>query len=86
VGWIDPELMNYRDRVEIIREMLSVLPREKKIHIMFKARLSFAQFNKYMDYLADNKLLCQSDNGFYLITNKGQELLSTINELISLQH
>lgn len=77
--------MDYRDKYEIIHEILSILPREKKIHIMFKARLSFYQFNKYMDYLINNELLCQSDSGYYLITNKGQDLLSTLDELMVLQ-
>ncbi len=63
--------MQRRDRHDIIAEILKTAKRgEKKTYIMYKARLSHAQLELYLELL-NRKGMIVNDNGVYKTTLKG---------------
>lgn len=46
-----------------------------KTALMYSARMSFAQLNPYLNYLVDKQLI-ESEDGKWVITNKGRVFLS----------
>ena len=58
-----------------------------KTQIMYKANLSFAQLNEYIDFLLVNGFITQTLNGqkkIYVITEKGTDFLLRRSELLRL--
>lgn len=72
-----------RDRHDIIVEILKTARSAKiKTHIMYKAKLSYAQINEYLSLLVDKGFLDQFMvkrkkvlRKFYRTTEKGMQLL-----------
>ena len=69
----------YRDKLEIVKDMLHVAEGasdsgSKKTHIMYGANLSFKLLTKYLNEVLDAGLICEK-NSCYLITEKGKEFL-----------
>lgn len=80
------EVNTYRDSYDIIKEILESLP-EAKTRIMYRAALSWDQLNEYLDMLLHHRLITpvQWSNGKYYITQKGEEYLSMLDQLLVLQ-
>ena len=81
-----------RDRHEIIVEILKTAMNGKvKTHIMYKARLSYAQLNEYLPRLVEKGLLenhtikkKRQDKRVFKTTPKGVKLLENFESLNSL--
>jgi predicted transcriptional regulator len=70
-------LGNYRDRLDIIADILNVVSREaKKTQIMYQANLSYKVLQRYLGEIVEASLiLFENENQRYLLTGKGQEYL-----------
>ena len=68
-----------RDRLQIMAEILEIAKNGSlKTQIMYRANLSFAQLNEYLNFLLEVKLLeaiNQGGKGMYRTTMKGTEFL-----------
>ena len=75
--------MKYRSRTEIASQILEAgLGRTTKTRIMYKAFLSYAQLNEYLDVLIANGLLeYQQSEGIYRTTAKGKKFLELSNDM-----
>ena len=75
-------LGNYRDRLDIIADILQVASHEaKKTQIMYQANLSYRVLQRYLNEVTDASLLqFMDENQSYLITSKGQDYLSAYKE------
>ncbi len=77
--------MQYRDRSEIIRQILEVANSAEdvtKTKIMYKAFLSYKQLNEYLRVLIERHLLSyDSITHTFKVTEKGLRLLQFYNEL-----
>lgn len=76
--------MNYRDRLDIIADILNVVSREaKKTQIMYQANLSYKVLQRYLNEIVEASLISFEDgNQIYLLTTKGQEYLDAYKEYI----
>ena len=78
-GWKDPEAQKRRDRLYIIAEILEIAKNGSlKTQIMYRANLSFAQLNEYLNLLLDLELLQESaenDKRVFKVTGKGARYL-----------
>jgi predicted transcriptional regulator len=74
-----------RDRLHIIAEILTITKEGSlKTQIMYKANLSFAQLNEYLNFLTKIELLCslkENSKNIYKITNKGQKYLEKYKDI-----
>jgi len=69
-------LAKYRDRLEIIADILSVVQNgSKKTQVMYQANLSYRLLVDYLDLVMKTGLVCMSDDACYEITDKGQQFL-----------
>jgi predicted transcriptional regulator len=70
-------LGNYRDRLDIIADILQVASREaKKTQIMYQANLSYKVLQRYLSEVTEASLVRFEDSHqCYIITSKGQEYL-----------
>lgn len=71
---------HYRSRDEIVVEILKAASGgSKKTHIMQKANLNRAMFNKYFPMLLRNGLIVEDDDpdggSLYWLTDEGKEML-----------
>ena len=77
-----------RDRLYIIAEILVIArDRSLKTQIMYRANLSFAQLNEYLNFLMKRELLKRNmENGktFYRTTAKGVKYLENYEEISNL--
>jgi len=75
-------LGGYRDRLEIIADILSVVSlKPKKTQIMYQANLSFRVLQKYLARMSDSSLICfEAENRCYILTAKGKVFLETYRE------
>jgi predicted transcriptional regulator len=77
-----------RDRLLIIAEILAIAKDGSlKTQIMYRANLSFAQLNEYLNFLIKRELLkVNSDNKktFYKTTSKGVKYLENYEEISNL--
>jgi predicted transcriptional regulator len=65
-------MMN-RSREQIIANILSAVNTPiKRTHIMYHANLSFDQLKIYMDYLHNKKLIQQTEDDLWEITDAGR--------------
>jgi len=67
-----------RSRIEIINDMLMSIQKKggeiKPTHLMYKANLSHAQMNLYLEDLINNELvkkIRRNNNFYFIITDKG---------------
>jgi predicted transcriptional regulator len=74
-----------RDRLYIISEILNICKDGSlKTQIMYKANLSFAQLNEYIDFLIKIELITiQKENNkkVYRMTEKGQKYLEKYKDI-----
>jgi predicted transcriptional regulator len=75
-------LVNYRDRLDIIADILSVVSREaKKTQIMYQANLSYKVLQRYLGEIVEASLVTfENANQLYLLTGKGHEYLDAYKE------
>ncbi len=75
-------MVNYRDRIDIIADILNVASREaKKTQIMYQANLSYKVLQRYLTDIIDAALVTfEHRNQCYLLTGKGQEYLDAYKE------
>lgn len=75
-------MVNYRDRLDIIADILNVVSREaKKTQIMYQANLSYKVLQRYLNEIAEASLVTfQDTNQIYLLTSKGQDYLEAYKE------
>lgn len=66
----------YRDRLQIIADILSVV-REgaKKTHVMYQANLSFTLLKRYLTEVLEAGLVRCEDKDSYTLTRRGQSFL-----------
>jgi len=84
INWDNPR--KRRDRLNIIAEILDIAKDGAlKTQIMYKANLSFAQLNTYLNLLLDAQLLeinRESRKNIYRTTRKGVEYMQSYKEVI----
>jgi len=75
-------LAGYRDRLDIIADILSVVSlKPKKTQIMYQANLSFRVLQKYLARMSDSSLICfEAENRCYVLTAKGNAFLAAYQE------
>jgi predicted transcriptional regulator len=75
-------LGNYRDRLDIIADILNVVSREaKKTQIMYQANLSYKVLQRYLSEVAEASLMTFHDHKqCYMLTFKGQEYLDAYKD------
>jgi predicted transcriptional regulator len=75
-------LVNYRDRLDIIADILVVVSREaKKTQIMYQANLSYKVLQRYLTEIVEAALVTFQDvNQLYLLTGKGHQYLAAYKE------
>jgi predicted transcriptional regulator len=75
-------LGNYRDRLDIIADILNVASRDaKKTQIMYQANLSYKVLQRYLNEIINASLVAFEDNHqYYKLTFKGQEYLNAYKE------
>jgi len=71
-------LANYRQRLDIIADILEVISfNAKKTQIMFKANLSYKALTKYLSEVLNASLATyEQDHQCYSLTKKGNDFLS----------
>ncbi len=72
----------YRDRLDIIADILNVVSREaKKTQIMYQANLSYKVLQKYLNEILTASLVnFENNQQYYKLTFKGQEYLDAYKE------
>jgi len=72
-------MRNYRDRLDIIADILKVTKRNpKKTQIMYQANLSYKVLQKYLGTLTKSAMInFQEGSHCYILTAKGQTFLDT---------
>jgi predicted transcriptional regulator len=75
-------LVNYRDRLDIIADILNVASREaKKTQIMYQANLSYKVLQRYLSEIVTASLVKFEDTKqCYMLTGKGHEYLDAYKE------
>jgi predicted transcriptional regulator len=75
-------LVTYRDRLDIIADILTVVSREaKKTQIMYQANLSYKVLQRYLNEVAGASLIrFEHQNQLYLLTGKGRNYLDAYKE------
>jgi predicted transcriptional regulator len=75
-------LVNYRDRLDIIADILNVASKNaKKTQIMYQANLSYKVLQRYLNDVVEASLIrFEDDHQCYLLTGKGQEYLEAYKE------
>lgn len=75
-------MVNYRDRLDIIADILAVVSREaKKTQIMYQANLSYKVLQRYLNEISGASLIRFEDNNqLYLLTGKGKDYLDAYKE------
>lgn len=77
---------NKRGESEIIAQiLLSTKNKIKKTHIIYNTNISYSNFIKYFDFLIKKGFIEEKDGNpggkVYQITEKGEQLLESINKL-----
>ncbi len=73
---------NYRDRLDIIADILNVASRDaKKTQIMYQANLSYKVLQRYLTEILSASLVEFVDNQqYYSLTDKGHQYLDAYKE------
>jgi len=85
INWDNPR--KRRDRLYILAEILDIAKDGcLKTQIMYRANLSFAQLNEYLDLLITLKLMGTTgkEKKLYKTTTKGLQYLENYKEIIQL--
>ena len=77
-------MVNYRDRLDIIADILNVASRDaKKTQIMYQANLSYKVLQRYLNEIIDASLIkFENNQQLYKLTFKGQEYLEAYKEYL----
>lgn len=77
-------MVNYRDRLDIIADILNVVSQEaKKTQIMYQANLSYKVLQRYLTEIIEASLVSfKTDSQHYLLTAKGRQYLDAYKEYI----
>lgn len=76
-----------RTRIEVIKDILEVLRKNRKVkitHLIYKSNLSNNSIKPYLADLLKNKLIdkiCDNEKNFFIITNKGEDFLKEYNKI-----
>jgi len=71
----------YRDRLQIIADILSVVRGgAKKTHVMYQANLSFTLLKRYLTEVLEAGLVRCDDEDGYRLTRRGQSFLDRFDE------
>ena len=71
----------YRDRLQIIADILSVVrDGAKKTHVMYQANLSYALLSRYLGEVLESGLVCLDSEDCYRLTERGESFLDRFNE------
>jgi predicted transcriptional regulator len=74
-------MAKYRDRLQIIAEILSIVSRgAKKTQIMYQANLSYKLLCRYLGEVLNAGLVGFDDEDCYVLTSKGKEFLDRYGE------
>ena len=75
-------MVNYRDRLDIIADILNVASREaKKTQIMYQANLSYKVLQRYLSEILTASLVkFENSKQCYMLTGKGHEYLDAYKE------
>jgi predicted transcriptional regulator len=75
-------LGNYRDRLDIIADILNVVSREaKKTQIMYQANLSYKVLQRYLNEIVQAALVrFETGSQSYMLTFKGKEYLTAYKQ------
>lgn len=79
--------MKKRTRLEVIKDLLEVLQRNKQVkitHLIYKANLSNNSIKPYIEYLLKNNLAEQmiiDEKRVFKINPKGNEFLTEFNKI-----
>ena len=74
-------MAKYRDRLQIIADMLSVIRGgAKKTHVMYQANLSYTLLSRYLTEVLDAGLVSVDNEDRYRLTMRGQNFLDRFNE------
>jgi len=72
---------NYRDRLQIIADILLITSRRaKKTQIMYQANLSYKLLCRYLGEVLDAGLVSFENGDCYVLTAKGKEFISRHEE------
>ncbi len=75
-----------RDRLDIMLGILEIAREPiKKTHILYKANVNYHQLIKYLTLLEALGMI-NSNNGEYLITDKGRMFLDLLSNPVLLEH
>jgi predicted transcriptional regulator len=77
-------LGSYRDKLDIIADILKVAIRKpKKTQIMYQANLSYLLLQKYLAEISGASLICyEDDTQCYNLTSKGHEFLKAYTQYL----
>ena len=79
--------MKKRTRLEVLKDLLEVLQKNKQVkitHLIYKANLSNNSIKPYLEYLLKNNMLEQiivDEKRMFKITLKGNEFLQEFNKI-----
>jgi len=81
--------MAKRNRVDIVRDMLSAIQKKrgriKPTHLMYKANLSHAQLNSYLEDLVEKEFVeeikTEKNLKYFIITEKGDKFVQKLREM-----
>jgi predicted transcriptional regulator len=75
-------LRNYRDKFDIIADILKIAKRNpKKTQIMYQANLSYTVLKKYLARIMQSSLISyENEEHCYSLTDKGQKFLVLYEE------
>ena len=75
-------MVNYRDRLDIIADILNVASRDaKKTQIMYQANLSYKVLQRYLNEIVTASLIqFENSRQCYQLTDKGHENLDAYKE------
>lgn len=77
--------MKYRSREELVYKILKTLSENGsslKTHLMYDARLSYAQLKEYQVYLENNKLI-EITGTIWKITAEGRKMFTVLDKVFS---
>lgn len=71
-----------RDKLEIMRSILSICKKNEatKTRIVYQANLNFKTAGIYLEWLINKELVVKNENHFKL-TTKGNDLLSSLQDM-----
>lgn len=75
-------MRNYRDKFDIIADILKIAKRNpKKTQIMYQANLSYTVLKKYLSEIIEASLISHKKEGqYYELTDKGRRFLDFYKE------